>query len=205
MHDLFATSFGTTNLLKLLESVLRSLDWLNHVDRPEPEGTELLVQIRDLHDATSVLDDLATRGRRKIGPSKSVPVTPSDMVHLQKLWGGVATITQECSESVDTLQSRLKDVALEKNSQHYVFREIRLGDKVWYDETYQTLKLHTEALQILISAINLIHHKDEFDNDGNLSGEALSLSSKLQYQIAILGPKLDDKYGNSTTEVCPTL
>lgn len=201
MHDLFGTSFGTANLLKLLGSVIRSLDWLDDAERPDPAGTELLVQIEDLTYAVSVLDDMAVAGRRKHGPARSICLLPGIMVHLQMLWGSVAGVTQECSECVENLQSRLRDVAQEKKNEPNVFGEVLLGETGWYEVSYKTLKLYTETLQVLGCAIDLIHKEGSQDDSGP-SSEVTDLSSKLQYQLKILGPKLDNDEVLSTNEVC---
>jgi len=47
-----------------------------------------------------------------------------------------------------------------------------------------------------------VDYKDDVDEDGNLSNDAQSFASTLQYQIAVLKPKLDGADGQSTIAVC---
>jgi hypothetical protein len=195
MYGPLASNFGTAGLRKSLGGALSSIEKFNDVERPEPQGTDLLEQIRDLLDVTISLDDLATRHRRNLLPKRSFSAT--DLLHLESLGGNVATITQECMDLSDTLQSSLKDITHERD----IHTHPGLGEQVWYDETYQALRLRTETLRVLLSAINLVDHKDDADEDGSLSNDAQSFASTLQYQIALLKPKLDGADGLSTTVV----
>jgi hypothetical protein len=48
------------------------------------------------------------------------------------------------------------------------------------------MRLQTEALQVLLAAINLLYQKNDRDEDGNMPNGARSLASTLQYQLAHL-------------------
>src|ERR1700730_663644 len=102
MYGPLASNFGTAGLRKSLEGALSSIEKFNDVDHPGPEGTDLLEQIKDLLDVTISLDDLATRRRRNLVPTRSFSAT--DLLRLETLGGNVATITQECMDFSDTLQ-----------------------------------------------------------------------------------------------------
>jgi hypothetical protein len=196
MYGPLASNFRTAGLRKSLEGALSSIEKFNDVDHPGPEGTDLLEQIKDLLDVIISLDDLATRRRRNLVPTRSFSTT--DLLHLETLGSNVATITQECMDFSDTLQSSLKDIIHGRDTT----TETRLSEQVWYDDTYQALKLRTETLRVLLSATNLVDHKGDVDEDGNLSNDAQSFASTLQYQIAVLKPKLDGADGQGMTAVC---
>ena len=135
MYGSLASNFGTAGLRKSLEETLNSIEKFNDVDHLRPEETDLLEQIEDLLDVTISLDNLATRRRRNLVPTRSFSAT--DLLHLETLSGNVATITQECMDISDTLQSSLKDIIHGRD----ITTEIRLSEQDWYDEIYQALKL----------------------------------------------------------------
>jgi len=135
MYGSLASNFGTAGLRKSLEETLNSIEKFNDVDHLRPEETDLLEQIEDLLDVTISLDNLATRRRRNLVPTRSFSAT--DLLRLETLSGNVATITQECMDISDTLQSSLKDIIHGRD----ITTEIRLSEQDWYDEIYQALKL----------------------------------------------------------------
>jgi len=185
MHEPFASSLGTTGLLKHLEIALSSVQKFNDISNPENEAADLVEKLNDLIDVTSSLDDVATRERR--GSSiylKSVSAT--DLVHLHSICACTATLIHGCNDDIESLHSSLGEILHTRSAIGYVTTENRLGNQAWYDETYQILNLYADILRILYLAINLLYRKNDTDEDGNLSSEAASHSSSLQYRIALV-------------------
>ncbi|KAF4628455.1 hypothetical protein G7Y89_g9692 [Cudoniella acicularis] len=197
MYEPFANNLGTASLLKHLNGARRSVEKLNDASSLESEVTDLLEQIKDLIAVTASLDDLATAERRFSKPSS--PLSAVDLVHLHSVCGSTATLTQECVEFVELLHSGLEDVIREREIIGWATTDSRLGSQPWYNELYEALKLRTEVLQVLLLAINLLRYKNDTDDDGNLSAEARSYASRLQYQIVLVSPKLGgaDKYSTA--------
>lgn len=202
MDEPFASSLGTASLLKHLGNARRAVDkFSDDVSDPEPEATDLLEQITDLVVATVSLDDLATRERRHSSPHRT-RLLPADLLHLRSVVSSTATITQECVEFIEPLRSRLEDV---RGIMGSATAESRLENQAWYQETYEGLKLRTEVLRVLFSAISVLLHKNDTDEDGQLSNEASSSASALQYQIGVVSPKLHGANYDSTAVVCSEL
>ncbi|TAQ86299.1 hypothetical protein B7494_g5375 [Chlorociboria aeruginascens] len=198
MYEPWVSHLGTASLLKHLEIAEYSVEKFNDVSIPEPHATDLLEQIKDVIAVTFSLDDLATRERRNSSPTHPERLSAGDLVHLHSVCGSTATLTQECVEFIEPLRSRLDYIRSvigngTINSQ--------LGSQGWYRETYEGLKLRAEVLRILFSAINLLHHKNDSDEDGHLSAEATSFASILKYQIVWVSPKLHDAADNHGTSV----
>jgi len=190
---------GTASLLRDLGIVQSCLERFD-ISSPESEAIDLLVQIKDLVDVTALLDGLATRERRNPSAQRK-SLSASDLVHLHSVCSSAAAITQECAGIIGPLQSNLKRIAHERDV-GYTTPESRLGDQAWYDETYQALKLRTEVLRVVFSSINLLHHKNDTDEDGHLSAEARSSASTLHYWIALVDPKLHITDKRSKIAVC---
>jgi hypothetical protein len=206
MYGPFANSvnsLGTASLLRDLDGVQQCLESLHGSD-PEQEATDLLEEIKDLVDINASLNKLATKERRN--PSLYLgSASASDIVHLQSVLDGVAVTIEECTVFAGAIQSSLKDIAHERAAVGFTTRETRLGNQSWYDDTCQALKLRTEVLKALLSAINVLQHKNETDENGNLSSEARSLASTLQYQIALVDPKIYAAETHAVSAVCPEL
>ena len=193
-------SLGTASLSRDLDGVQRSLERLNGSD-PEQEATDLLEEIKDLVDINASLHELATRERRNpsLYPGSA---SPSDLVHLQSVFDGTSAITEECTVFARAIQSSLNDIVHERDAVGYTTRETMLRNQSWYDETCQALKLRAELLRALFSAINVLQHKNETDENGNLSSEARSFASTLQYQIALVDPKIHAADTHAASAVC---
>jgi hypothetical protein len=198
MHEPFASNLGTASLLKHLDLAHTAVEKFNDVLDPEPEATDLLEQIADLVVATVSLDDLATRERRNSSANRS-HLSAADRLHLRSVCSSTATMTQECVEFIQPLRSRLEDI---RGIMGSATVESRLESQDWYQETYEGLKLRTEVLRVLFSAINVLLHKNDTDEDGQLSNAALSSASALQYQIGVVNPKLHGANNDGTTVVC---
>jgi hypothetical protein len=184
MLDLVGTSLGTAALLQHLDGVLASIQRLAAEQPPDPKTTQFVEQIKDLVAITSSLDDTATSGRRQL--IHSLVLSEGDIIQLQRLASGVTTAVQECTGSIDTLQSTLLDLVRERDSNPYFPGKVALGKQDWYNDLLHTMRLQTEALRLLLSAINLLYQKNDLDEDGHVSLAARSLSSTLQYQLAHL-------------------
>jgi hypothetical protein len=187
MLDLVAASFGTAALLQHLDGVLASIQRLSSEQPPDSKTTEFVEQIKDLVAITTSLDDITTSRRRQ--PLHSQALSEGDIIQLQRLASSVTTIVQECTESIDILQSALLDLIVEKESNPYFPGKVALGSQDWYEEWLRTMGLQTEALQVLLSAINLLYQKNDLDEDGHIPNEARQLASTLQYQLAHLSQK----------------
>ncbi|KAL2024434.1 hypothetical protein VTK56DRAFT_8245 [Thermocarpiscus australiensis] len=188
MGEPFASSIGTANLLRHLDNVNTLLERYNTISGPEPRATDLLEQVKDLAAVTSELDNISVRERRRSAHLRSF--SAADLVQLHSVCNCAAEVIQECIEFVEPLRSSVEDILHEQESLGYTAAAHRLGDQAWYDDIFEALKIRTDILQILFSAISLLHQKNDGDEDGNLPAEARSLASKLQYQIAFINPKL---------------
>jgi hypothetical protein len=198
MYEPFASNLGTANLLKHLDGAQHAVEKFNDVSIPEPEAIDLLEQIKDLFAVTASLDELATKERRN---SSAYPtrLSAADLLHLQSVCSSTASMTQECVEFIEPLRSRLEDL---RGIMDSATREGQLRSQNWYPEIYEGLKLRTEIFQVLLSAINVLRHKNDANEKGQLSAEALSFASTLQYQIVLVNPKLQGANSESTTVVC---
>lgn len=192
-------SLGTATLLEKLVAAKRVLEDVS-ASSPELEATYLLEQIKDLVEITASIHELSTKRRRN--PSVNVgSLSASDLIHLHSVLYGTATTTEECKVSVRALECALNRIATERSTAGCVKPESRLGSQPWYNETYQSLKLRTEVLRLLFSAINLLYHKHDTDENGTLSATARNFASTLQYQITLIDPKLHTSNAQDTTEV----
>ena len=203
MYGLFANSansLGTASLSRDLDGVQQCLENLDG-SNPEQEATDLLEEIKDLVDINASLNRLATKERRKPSVYPG-PASASDLVHLQAVLDGIAATIEECTVFARAIQSSLNDVAHERGVDGYMTRETRLGNQSWYYETCQALKLRTEVLKALLSAVNVLQHKNDIDENGNLSSEARSFASTLQYQIALVGPNIYAAETHAVSAVC---
>jgi tetratricopeptide (TPR) repeat protein len=198
MYEPFVNNLGTASLLEHLERARRSIEKFNDVSNPEREAIDLLEQLKDLIAVTTSIDDLATRERRT-SSTRLKRLSAADLVHLQSVYDNTAIITQECVEFIEPLRPRLEDII------GFATADSRLGAQSWYNEIYLGLKLRTEVLRVLFSGINLLLLKNDTDEDGQLSPEGRSFASTLQYQIALVKPKLNHVQNYNTTLVCPNL
>jgi len=174
-------------LLQRLDNVLSSIEKLAGEQPPDSKTTEFVEQIKDLIAITSSLDDTATSIRRQ--PFYPRALSEGDIIQLQRLTSTVTTTVEECTDSIDTLQSALLDLITEKASNPYSPAKVALGNQDWFGESLHTMRLQTEALQLLLSAINLVHQKNDLDEDGYMLSGVRSLASTLQYQLAHLNQK----------------
>lgn len=206
MYGLFAdtvNSLGTASLSRDLDGVQHRLESLDGSD-VEQEATDLLEQIKDLVDINASLNKLATRERRN--PSVYLgSASASDIVHLQSVLDGIAATIEECTVFARAIQSSLNDIAHERDAVGFTTHETRLRNQSWYDETCHALKLRTEVLKTLSSAVNVLQHKNETEGDGNLSLEARSSATTLRYQIALVDAKLHATEAHAVSAVCSGL
>jgi hypothetical protein len=184
MLDLLGASFGTAALLQQLDGVLASIQRLAAEQPPDPKTAEFVERIKDLVAITSSLDETATSGRRQ--PVHSPVLSEGDILQLQRLASGVTTVVQGCTESIGMLQSTLLDLVRERDSNPYFPGKVALGNQDWYKELLRTTRLQTEALRLLLSAINLLYQKNDLDEDGHVPSAARSLASTLQHQLTHL-------------------
>jgi len=192
LYNTFATNLGTANLLKILLTARISVEKIL-----EPEAIDLLEPIKDLTVVTSSFHELASKERRN--PSSQLTLLSStDQFHLHSIIGSTSTMIQGCLELINHLQTWVADfnIIYERNTTKPL-----LADQGWFEEISQVLPLHTEILQILLSAANLLYSKNDTDDDGNLSAEAGSLSSTLNHQIALIKPRLENANEHIIEEV----
>lgn len=190
---------GTADLLSELNSALETLEAL-HTLNSESEAADLIEQIKDLVDITAALNDLATRERRN--PSLYPGAfSAADLVHLQSIVRGVAMMAEECTMFTTALRASLNNISHERKEAGYPTPESQFRNQMWYDETFYALKLRTEVLRVLFSAINLLQHRGDEDEDDNLSKKTRSLASTLHYQITVVETNLRSANDHSTDEV----
>ena len=201
MEEPFASSLGTTGLLKHLKIALVTVEKFNDISEPETRAADLLEQLKDLVAITTSLDDLAAGERR--GSSihlKSSSVT--DLLHLHTICECTSEIVSGCDNDIESLHSSLEEILRARHDVGYLTPENRLDQQAWFDDIYQILQLNADVLQILCVAINLLYHKNDTNYDGNLSNEAATYASTLQYRIALVKPKLQNAHKRSISEVC---
>jgi len=187
MSHLIQASFRTSVLLQRLDGVLSSVERLAGKQPLDSKTAEFVEHIKDLIAITRSLDDTATSTRRQ--PFHPRALSEGDIIQLQRLASTVTTTVEECTESMDILQSALLDLIMKKASDPYSPAKVALGNQDWFEEWLLTMRLQTEALQLLLSATNLVHQKNDLDEDGYMPSEARLLASTLQYQLAHLNLK----------------
>lgn len=195
-----ANRVGTAYLLSYLDNVQGLLERYNADSAREPRAIDLLEQIKDLSAITSDFDAISvSKGRRlaQIGA-----LSTANLVQLQSVCNSAADVTQECSEFVGPLQSGLLHILRDRDNRGHVSPTPRLGEQTWYDEIFEALEIRTDVLQMLFCSVNLLHHKNDRDAEGNLPTETRSLASKLQCQIAFINPKLRTLLDQNIAVVC---
>jgi hypothetical protein len=190
---------GTATLLRDLDSTQKVLEDLS-VSVSELEVTELLEQIKDLIEITASIHELSTKRRRNYSATVG-SLSTSDLMHLRPVLYSTATTTEECTIFVRALESSLKGIAQERGILGYTKPENELKSQVWYKDTHEALKLRTEVLRLLSSAINLLYHKHDTDKNGRLSATASNFATTLQYQITLVEPRIHGSNGQDTTVV----
>ncbi len=170
---------------------------------PEPKAIGLDEQIKDLVAVAASLDDLAARERREYFPGLelSIAVQP---VHLHSLCSCAAVITQECIDLVQPLQSNVRDLVHEKKIIGYVSTDRQLGNQDWFAEISMMLWDFAPEVLALVSAINLLFHKNDVENeDGDLSVEASTFASTFSIRSLLVNSKLHNVETNGIAEASP--
>jgi hypothetical protein len=204
MDEPFANSLGTANLLIHLEDLKASLERYNSDPScPEPEAVDLIVQVKDFVAAATSLDSLATQERRSPSAHRK-SLSAADLVHMRSVCSCVATLSQDCVGFLESLQAQLKQLTATSERIGYIATEDQLGTQSWYRDALEGLKLRTEVVRVAFSAINLLQHKNDTDGDGSVSEEVQSFASTLQYQIALVNPKLNATSDGGMAAVCHT-
>ncbi|KAL2135287.1 hypothetical protein VTI74DRAFT_9167 [Chaetomium olivicolor] len=196
MGDPFASSLGTANLLRHIDIATDLLRKYNSTSRPEPKATDLLEQVKDLAAVTSELDGISVRERRSSAQLRSL--SAADLVQLHSVCTCSAEVTEECAGFVEALQSSLEEILGQRDSHGNGSPKRLLEKEEWYDEIFDGLKIRTDVLYALSSAITLLYHKNDRGEEGNVPAETRALASKLQYQIAFLKPKLQSSPERNT-------
>ena len=197
MADPFA-SIGAGTLLKVLRAVLGALEKLDISDA-EPEVVSLVEQVGDLVDIVRSLQQLATTERRN--PSVHLKFgSGNGLLHLQSVSDGVAAIIEECIPLAATLQAIVNGIADQRVEAGYVAEDSRIGNQSWYDDIYKDLRLQTDLLRALFTAIDLLYHQHDLDGNGQFLETRSSASTQLHFQIALVEQRLClDKYQYSGT------
>ncbi|KAI2630921.1 hypothetical protein GGR54DRAFT_176744 [Hypoxylon sp. NC1633] len=186
MDELQASTLGTaaTILLGYLKKACNSVERLNDIPNPEPEGITLLEQVKDLFAVTESIDDIATKKRRYSSARSNAP-SATDLVHLPLVFRSASEVTQKCIGYVEILHSAVEEMIRERDKTGFLIPE-RLATQPWYEDMHGVLKLHTEVLQMLFSSIVVLQSKNRSSDDGNLSAEASDSASTLQYQTVMI-------------------
>jgi hypothetical protein len=199
MSDSF-NSLGAGSLLRDLQVALSALEKLN-VPVAEPEVTSLIEQIGDLVDIVRSFDHLATKERRH--PSVQLEYRSADgLLHLQSVLDSTAAIIDECALFIRPLQSSLEVIAHERDAAGYITTESRFDNQAWYDETYQALRLLTEVLRALFTAIDLLRYQHDTDKNPQSLEARSSTSTQLHFQIGLVEQKLHLDGRLDTNAVC---
>ena len=202
MADSFS-SLGAGSLLRDLHAALSALEKLN-TPGAEPEVTRLIEQVGDLVDVVRSFDLLATKERRH--PSVQLEYRSADgLLHLQSVLDSTAAITDECTLYVRPLQSYLEVIAHERDVAGYITTESRLDNQAWHDETYQALRLLTEILRALFTAIDLLRYQHDTNRSPQMLEARSSTSTQLHFQIGLAEQKLslDGRFGSNAVGFDP--
>ncbi|KAH9905397.1 hypothetical protein F4778DRAFT_706498 [Xylariomycetidae sp. FL2044] len=189
MYEPLATNLGTAGLLRYLNGLQEWISRLNGIERADPQGVDLSEQIKDLVAITVGIDELATRERRHFSTSVET-LSANDLVHLHAVCNSIRALVQECTDLIEPLKSAIEDIVTRSDQSAYASTDDGLAAHPWYSDTYGALKIRTEALRVMLSCITLMQHKTRPGEDGNLSREARASASTLQYQIALVQPKI---------------
>jgi len=199
MSDSF-NNLGTGSLLRDLLAARSAFEKL-HISTTEPEVARLIEQIDDLIDIVSSFDNLATKERRH--PSVHLTLRSANgLLHLQSVLDSTAAILDECTVFIRLLQSSPKIVGRERDTADYLTPERRLEGQAWYEETCQVLRLLTEILRALFTAIDLLHHQHDTDENAQSFEARSSTSTQLHFQIGLVEQKLHTSSGHNTDAVC---
>jgi len=194
-------SLGAGYLLKDLQATLGVLEKIN-VSGAEPEVASLVEQVSDLIDIVHSFDHLATKERRH--PSVHLKFrSPNALLHLQAVLDSTAAIIDECTPFVRPLQSSLEALKHERDVAGYIGTENRLENQAWYGETYQALRLLTELLRALFTAIDLLQYQDDTDEDTQSFKTRSSTATQLHFQIGLVEQKLHLNDQHDTDGVWP--
>ncbi|KAK3346014.1 hypothetical protein B0T25DRAFT_612183 [Lasiosphaeria hispida] len=201
MSDLFS-SLGASSLLRDLQAALATLERLN-ILVSEPEVTNLCEQIGDLVDIVLSFDNLATQERRH--PTVHLKFRSAQaLLHLQTLLSSTTAIIDECSALfIRPLQSNIEDLARTRDATgpSYIAPNDLVKEQSWYDEAYNGLRLLTEVLRVLFTAIDLLNHQHGVDDDAQSLEARSSTSTQLHFQISLVEQRLhlvDGRYDATT-------
>ncbi|KAI1777835.1 hypothetical protein F4818DRAFT_326973 [Hypoxylon cercidicola] len=194
-----ADNLGTANLLELLKRLRDCIERFNDVPSPEAKAIEFLEQIKDLIAVTRSIDDLATKQRRY--SLRRNTLTAADAIHLQSVYTSTRHLTQDYIELIEHFHPAVEDVIKERDSIGYATPETELTGRPWYEEAYNASKLYAEVFRMLFSCITLLQYKNDTGEDGNLSAEAITSASTLQYQAVLVESKLRNAGNHVTKEL----
>jgi hypothetical protein len=198
MSELF-DSLGAGNLLKDLHATLGSLKKIN-VSGAEPEVAGLVEQVSDLFHIVESFDHLATKERRQ--PSAHLSLRSANAVlHLQAVLDSTSAIIDECTPFVRPLQANLEILIHERNVSGNQWTENRLENQTWFEEIYQALRLLTELLRALFTAIDLLQYEDDNDEDPQILKSRSSTATQLHFQIGLVAQKIHLNDQLNTEEV----
>jgi hypothetical protein len=183
MLELF-DSLGAGNLLKDVQATLESLEKIN-VFGVEPEVAGLVEQVSDLSHIAQSFDRLATKERRH--PSAYLRIrSTSGVLLLQAVVDSTSAIIDQCTPFVRPLQANLEILIHERDVSGNQWTENRLENQTWFREIYQALRLLTELLRALFTAINLLQYQDDDDQDPQILKSRSSTATQLDFQIGLV-------------------
>lgn len=194
-----AHSLRTATLLQDLDGAQRVLEALS-ASNSEVEATELLEQTKDLISIVDSINEFSIKRRRNAFQS-SERLSAADGVHLSPVLQGICNTVEDSTVFVKVLESSLESLAHARSTVGYLRSDTQLANQHWYRGTSKVLRLQTEVLRLLFSAVNLLHHKHKTDEDGTLSATAHNYASNLHYQITTVEPKLQAAIDYDTTIV----
>ena len=183
MAGLFSR-LGTGNVLKDLRATQSALEKLN-LDylNAQPDVGGLIDQIIDLTDIIRSFQHLATAERQ--GPSVFLKFGPaSDLLHLQSVVDNTAAIIEDCAAFINVLQSTVERVA-RRREVTYLTDESQLASQGICYETGQILRLWTEVLRALFTAIDMLQCRHDVNVGGQSPESPSSASTQLHFQIEL--------------------
>ena len=187
MADPFASIWAGT-LLKVLQAVLGALEKLDISDA-EPEVVSLVEQVGDLLDIVRSFQQLATTERRNHSVQLKIG-SGNGLLHLQLVSGAVAAIIEDCIPLAATLEVIVNGIADQRVEAGYITDDSRFGNQSWYDDIYKDLRLQTDLLRALFTAIDLLYHQHDLDGNGQSLETRSSTSTKLHFQIGLVEQRL---------------
>jgi hypothetical protein len=179
-----ASKFTTEVLYQDIGDVVRDLSHFMQVTHIQKQVVDLNEQVKLLYDVSKELRALSS------GQSSFWGLSPANQCPLDRLRHSVDIVGDRCrDDTLSLLHNRLARTITRHVDGHSPGVELKLpaDDLLWYENTFKTLEVQTEALQVLLATIGLVR-----DSSTVTIGSNLSAVSKVHSLASSLNRKLYD-------------